>query len=99
MRGLLSSARGERERAARGKEERYGPREGLGQPERRKGKEEGWAGLSLGWAEVLGFFSIFLLPFYSQSAQIYLNSNSYEIKQIKLCTSMNATTSLNLEKI
>ena len=91
MRGLLSSARGERERAARGKEERDGPQEGLGRPERRKGKEEGWA-------EVLGFFSIFLLPFYSQSAQIYLNSNSYEIKQIKLCTSMNATTRLNLEK-
>ena len=36
-------------------EERDGPRERLGQPERRKGKGGGWAGLSLGWAEVLGW--------------------------------------------
>ena len=51
------AACGLRERAVTGQareEGTSGPRE-LGRPERRKGKGGGWAGLSLGWAEVLGW--------------------------------------------
>ena len=46
--GLSGSLRGRW--AVMREEERDGPRERLGQPERRKGKGGGWAGLSLGWA-------------------------------------------------
>jgi hypothetical protein len=54
----------------------------------------------LDWAEVgLGVwvFYFFLKLNYLNSKEI-LNSNPYEIKQLKPCISMNASTKLNLRK-
>ena len=72
----------------------------------RLGREEG-GGFGLGsWVWVLCLVFPFLLLFlfyfslklnYLNSKEI-LNSNPYEIKQLKQCISMNASTKLNLRK-
>ena len=62
-----------------------------------------WAGkLGLGLLWVFPFLFLFLFYFslklnYLNSKEI-LNSNPYEIKQLKQCISMNASTKLNLRK-
>jgi len=62
-----------------------------------------WAGkLGLGLLWVFPFLFLFLFYFslklnYLNSKEI-LNSNPYEIKQLKPCISMNASTKLNLRK-
>ena len=76
----------------------------------REGKEGvgrgfGWARLGLGFGFEFGFwvpFYSFLFLFYFSLKLNYLNSkeilnsNPYEIKQLKQCISMNATKNLNL---
>ena len=78
---------------------------------RGKRKREGrWAGERLGRAGKLGLGLLWVFPFlflflfyfplklnYLNSKEI-LNSNPYEIKQLKQCISMNALTKLNLRK-
>jgi hypothetical protein len=78
---------------------------------RGKRKGEGrWAGERLGRAGKLGLGLLWVFPFlflflfyfslklnYLNSKEI-LNSNPYEIKQLKQCISMNALTKLNLRK-
>ena len=63
-----------------------------------------WAG-KLGLGVVLGFFPFLLLFLFYFSLKLnylnskeILNSNPYEIKQLKQCISMNALTKLNLRK-
>ena len=79
---------------------------GTGREEKRNGpcgkKRNGSCG-PVGWAAGLeAGFSIFLVfssSFFFKLHSNYLNSNeSYALNQIKLCTSMNAQTSLTLEK-
>ena len=68
---------------AAGKGERDGRREGLGGPERGKGREECWAGSWVGLVLVgwVGFGWVFFLPlFFFLSTQNYLNSNEFEFK-------------------
>ena len=95
---------GERER------EEEADRAGLGRaagPAQKVGPRGGrwvWAGkLGLGLLWVFPFLFLFLFYFslklnYLNSKGI-LNSNPYEIKQLKQCISMNASTKLNLRKI
>ena len=71
----------------------------LGRGERRGGLGRLGCFAGLGWiAKGIGFSISYLKP-----NSTYLNSNlnlnsTLALKQIKQCTSMNATTSLNLEK-
>ena len=82
---------------------------GLGPREEEEGREVGRGEAGSGWEIGFGFalgFSFFLFLFlfyfllnlnYLNSKEI-LNSNPYEIKQLKQCISMNALTKLNLRK-
>ena len=71
----------------------------------RKEKRPGWVGEKREggavWATRLGLGFLFSFSFSISFAFLFLINSSlfeYAFKQIKLCTSMNATTSLNLEK-
>ena len=73
---------------------------------RERERELGWARLLGSWAGLvwgLGLFSISISILFLTQAQLFefkrnLNSNPYEIKQLKQCISMNALTKLNLRK-
>ena len=72
-------------------------------------KEAGRAGLflGLGWVAIwvlgwFGFFFFFSLSYFKHHSNLFefksnLNSTPMHSNKIKPCTSMNATTSLNLE--
>ena len=76
---------------------------GWAQEKGKGGDGPDWVGkLGLGLLWVFPFLFLFLFYFslklnYLNSKEI-LNSNPYEIKQLKPCISMNASTKLNLRK-
>jgi len=61
-----------------------------------------WVGpVGLGWCWIefgFGFVFYFFLKLNYLNSKEILNSNPYEIKQLKPCISMNASTKLNLRK-